>query len=106
MVSVKDNELAGSPAETWVMGGQKVTMVAYLRRFTKSLQLDLQALVTPSQRHFERNQKVPGRPGLVGAAMEAFGFSTSVSQRELRELEGAFPKVELHASCKTPQICD
>jgi hypothetical protein len=38
---------------------------------------------------------VPGRPRVVGAAIEPSGFSPGVSQRELGEIEGGFPKVEL-----------
>jgi hypothetical protein len=73
------------------------------KRATRLLEKRIQAPVTPSERHYERSQKVPGRPGVVGAALEPSGFFRSVSQRELRELECVFPKVELHASCKRGQ---
>jgi hypothetical protein len=69
------------------------------KRATRLLETRLQTPVTPSERHLERNQMVPGRPGVMGAALEPSGFSPGVSQRELQEFEGEFAKVELHASC-------
>jgi hypothetical protein len=71
---------------------------------TRVTQTRLQAPVTPSERHLDRNLKVPGWPGVVGVSLEPSGYSPSVSQRELRELEGGFPNVGLQASCKTRQI--
>jgi hypothetical protein len=47
---------------------------------------------------------VRGWTGVVGATLEPSGFSPSVSQRELCELEGGFPKVKLHVSYKMRQI--
>jgi hypothetical protein len=44
---------------------------------------------------------VPGWPVVVGAALKPSGSSPGVSQREgVTVLEGGFPKVQLHASCK------
>jgi hypothetical protein len=43
---------------------------------------------------------VPGRPGVMEAALEPSGFSPGLSQRELREFEGGFPKVELQLLAK------
>jgi hypothetical protein len=74
------------------------------KRATQLLETHLQAPITPSEKHLERNHVVPGWPGAVGATLEPSGFSPSVSQRELWELEGGFQKVELHASCRTLQI--
>jgi hypothetical protein len=54
----------------------------------------LQAPVTPSEIQREINPKDSGWPGVTGAALEPFGFSPGVSQRELRELEGGFPKTQ------------
>jgi hypothetical protein len=51
--------------------------------------------ITPSERHLERNQMVPGRLPRPRAAQEPSGFSPSVSQRVLWELESGFPIVEL-----------
>jgi hypothetical protein len=64
----------------------------------------IHAPITPSERHLERNQMVQGQIPRPRAAMEPSGFSPSVSQRELWELESGFPIVELHASCKMWQI--
>jgi hypothetical protein len=74
------------------------------KRVTRLLETRLKAHVAPSQIRLERNQKVPGRPGVVGTTMKPSVFSSGVSQKKLRELEGGFPKVELHASCKTRQL--
>jgi hypothetical protein len=41
---------------------------------------------------------------VVATALEPSGFAPGISLRELRELEGGFPNVELHASCKMRQI--
>jgi hypothetical protein len=58
-----------------------------------------------SERQLEWNQKCPGWPPRPRATLEPSGFSPSISQMELREFEGGFPKVDLHASCKTRQTC-
>jgi hypothetical protein len=64
----------------------------------------LQTTITPSEKHWERNQMVPGWPPRPWATLEPFGFSHGVSQRELRELEGRLPQLKIQPSSKTRQI--
>jgi hypothetical protein len=71
-----------------------ITAVYIKKKSSLFLQTSLQALVTPSERYLERNQKVPGRY----VVMEPSGFSASVLQRELRELEDRFAETELLCS--------
>jgi hypothetical protein len=67
---------------TWFMNYTTDISAAFCKkRATRLLETRLQAPVTPSEKHLESNQKVPGRPGVVGASLEPSGFSPSVSQR-------------------------
>jgi hypothetical protein len=71
----------------------ETTIVELLRDDWK--RTPIHAPITPSERHLERNQMVPGRLPRPRAAQEPSGFSPSVSQRVLWELESGFPIVEL-----------